>query len=146
MTTCLKPLDKFRSDVSVACWGDNGFGQLGDGTFTDSNIPVTVSGLTNATRVSTGFTHTCATRSDYTVACWGENGSGQRGDGTNTDSTTPVTVTGLTDAVDIAAGTSHVCAIRGDSTVACWGYNTGAHGNGTYTDTNIPAGPVVRKR
>ena len=60
-------------DGSVACWGNNASGQLGDGTTTNATAPVTVTGLTNVTSVTAGGSHTCATRSNNTVACWGNN-------------------------------------------------------------------------
>ena len=48
---------------AVKCWGDNFSGQLGNGTFTTSNVPVTVSGITSgATTISAGSVHSCADR------------------------------------------------------------------------------------
>ena len=77
-----------HSDGTVTCWGYNGAGQLGDGTNTNSEGPVAVSGLTNATSITAGADHTCATRTDNTASCWGNNGNGELGDGTTTDSNT----------------------------------------------------------
>jgi len=48
------------STGQVACWGYNGFGQLGDGSTTDKWAPVTISGITNAKQISAGKAHTCA--------------------------------------------------------------------------------------
>src|SRR2546423_1631315 len=86
------------NDGTVRCWGDNGFGQLGDGTTIDRLIPVAVSGLTNAVAIAAGSCHTCALRAAGTARCWGSNGSGQLGDGTTGDRHTPVAVSGLTNA------------------------------------------------
>src|SRR5205809_4781134 len=127
-------------DGTVQCWGRNNFGQLGngDGNLADSSVPVAVRGLTTATRVVTGDSHTCALLGDGTVQCWGVGDSGQRGDGTfNNISTVPVAVVGLggaghlTNAVAIAARGYHSCALLGDGTVWCWGRNQdGQLGNG----------------
>ena len=77
---------------SVQCWGYNLYGQLGNGTNTSSNVPVSVSNLTNVTAIDLGAQHTCALLADKTVKCWGHNGSGQLGNGTYTNSNVPVAV------------------------------------------------------
>ncbi|MEQ1788445.1 MAG: fibronectin type III domain-containing protein [Acidimicrobiales bacterium] len=128
---------------TVGCWGDNGSGQLGEGTTTDSPTLVTVTGISTATAIAAGFMHTCAVLAAGTVECWGLNDDGQLGNGTTTDSTTPVTVSGITTATAISAagtyGTSHACAVLADGTVQCWGDNVyGQLGNGTNTGSATP--------
>src|SRR5437016_6670776 len=91
-------------DGTVQCWGRNNFGQLGngDGNLADSSVPVAVRGLTTATRVVTGDSHTCALLVVGTVQCWGVAGAGQLGDATSVDrSTVPVAVVGLGVAVPV---------------------------------------------
>src|SRR5262245_1882632 len=64
-------------DGTVRCWGDNGRGQLGDGTMTGRPTPVTVVGFAGAVAVSVGSDFSCALLADGTVRCWGGNTHGQ---------------------------------------------------------------------
>jgi alpha-tubulin suppressor-like RCC1 family protein len=79
------------SDSTSMAWGDNANGALGNGTNTDSNIPVHVSFLTNVTAVAGGQYHCLAINND-TVWAWGYNSIGQLGNGTNSSSNVPVQV------------------------------------------------------
>ena len=118
-------------DGTAYCWGYNGYGQLGDGTTTNANTPVSVSGGHSFRGISTAFYHTCAIDDTGDAYCWGDNGSGQLGDGTTTGQTTPTAVsTSLTfDAVDVGGWTS--CALDGTDAY-CWGRNDfGQVGDGT---------------
>ncbi|MBI2061354.1 MAG: hypothetical protein HYT87_16570 [Nitrospirae bacterium] len=65
------------SDGTVACWGWNGFGQLGNGARAEREGVVTVSGLGGVIAVSTGVAHTCARLENAMVYCWGLNTLGQ---------------------------------------------------------------------
>jgi hypothetical protein len=86
------------SNGEVQCWGDNAYGQLGDGTTQDRSTPVAVlqspneSPLTGVVDLTLGVYHSCAQRSDGEVRCWGYNGEGQLGDGTTQQQLTPVAV------------------------------------------------------
>ncbi|MEA3202037.1 MAG: hypothetical protein QOE90_3465, partial [Thermoplasmata archaeon] len=82
-------------DGSATCWGDNLFGNLGDGTTTRRLTPVPVAGLAGATSLSSSIYTSCATLRDGSARCWGSNDAGQIGDGTTTTRATPVPVLGL---------------------------------------------------
>jgi alpha-tubulin suppressor-like RCC1 family protein len=107
-------------DGAVVCWGDNRYGQLGNGTTLGSAAPVAVSGLRGAVALAAGDWHTCAVLRGGAVRCWGENRYGQLGNGTLKDSRVPVPVP-IGPAREIAAGGTHSCAILVDGTVYCWG-------------------------
>jgi alpha-tubulin suppressor-like RCC1 family protein len=124
---------------TVRCWGDNDFGQLGDGTQTSREVAAPVLGLELVKLIAAGAEHTCAAIADGTVRCWGRNDRGQLGDGTTEDSTTPVVVTDLGFVKALSPGDGHTCAILGDGTMRCWGANDrGQLGDGTFEDRLEP--------
>jgi alpha-tubulin suppressor-like RCC1 family protein len=136
---------------TVECWGDNAYGELGEGTstgpqrcveeFACSTAPVAVPGLSGVTALAAGAEHTCALLSAGTVVCWGDNTFGELGDGSILGpeqcrggdptgeigagycSTTPVAVSGLSGVVALAAAGWETCALLSGGTVVCWGYD-----------------------
>ena len=131
---------------TVKCWGDDGTGQLGDGTNfgSKSPVPISASGITTATVIAAGEFHTCAILSNNTVRCWGHNGFGQLGDGTKADRKTPVAVVGLPDPaaapgnvpVALTAGYGHTCVLLKDTTARCWGGNASGELGHETSDTD----------
>ena len=104
-------------------WGRNQYGQLGNGTTTDTNLPAPVSSLSHLIAVSAGVWSSFAVDSSGTAWGWGSNSLGHLGNGTNTDSYIPVQVNYLADVVKISTGEWHTLAILSDSTVWAWGNN-----------------------
>jgi alpha-tubulin suppressor-like RCC1 family protein len=128
-----------RRDASLACWGANTWGQLGDGTRTDRATPTSIAAPGRIAALAAGTRHSCALMNDGSLACWGDNTYGQLGDGTTTARLTPVAVPGLRDVTALAVGLKHSCVLRADTSVACWGDNAnGQLGDGSTTSRPIP--------
>ncbi len=127
----------------ASAWGDNTYGQLGDGYEGwgyDSKVPVPVpvSGLSGVRSVAAGGSYGLALMEDGTVMTWGNTGAGQLGDGAITQTDVPVAVKGLSGVTAIAAGESHSLALLSNGTVMAWGYNNyGQLGNGGTTGPEI---------
>jgi len=114
-----------RKAGSVSCWGRNVYGELGDGTRTNSQQRVAVVGLADAKQVVTGRDFGCALRKGGSVVCWGNNENGQLGDGRGAKvgarSPRPVKVAKLNKVTQLVAGDWHVCALVQGGAVRCWG-------------------------
>jgi len=124
----------------VSDWGNNKYGQLGNGTKTSSDVPVLVSPLTEeVTAVASGARHNLALLSNGTVIAWGENHYGELGNGSTALSTHPVAVKGLSGVVAISAGEGFSTALLSNGTVMAWGRDAlGQLGDGTTTDKHEP--------
>jgi alpha-tubulin suppressor-like RCC1 family protein len=135
---------------AALCWGDNSEGELGNGTNSQSNLSVSVSGLSSGVAaISAGSNFTCALTTTGGVSCWGEGGSGQLGNGSAINSATPVAVLNSTGSAPLAgvlainSGFENTCAVVSSQAVLCWGANNSDQlGNGTNSTTtpqsNIP--------
>jgi alpha-tubulin suppressor-like RCC1 family protein len=114
------------ADERVLCWGDNAFGQLGDGTMERSASGVPVSGELRAQMLATSQDSTCALTTDGELACWGSGFRGQLGyqdDRDHDRSLTPVMLEGLDAVVALDGGAHYFCAVLDDGNVRCWGAN-----------------------
>jgi alpha-tubulin suppressor-like RCC1 family protein len=141
------------------CWGQNLFGQLGDGTETNRSTPVVVIGGLQFVSLTAGAHHTCGLTTDGRAYCWGASGLGALGHGAfegpdfcqNPDpfnrpfpcSTAPEPVTGDLRFTAITAGEAHTCAVTSTGTAYCWGFNgSGQLGNATTTNSASPVAVV----
>jgi alpha-tubulin suppressor-like RCC1 family protein len=138
------------ADGSVACWGKNDHGQLGNGGTGDAAAAVAVvddhgKPITGVTAIAAGAAHTCALRADKTVLCWGDDSAGQLGHG-GSASVNPVPApAALTSIAGIAAGGRHSCAALDDGSVWCWGANdAGQLGTAPSVGASMPMEVVDR--
>jgi alpha-tubulin suppressor-like RCC1 family protein len=133
------------SNGRVMAWGDNDYGQLGDGNTANSDVPVEVSGLKEVVAISAGEFFSLALLKNGTVLAWGRNDLGQLGDAGTQNSDVPVAVQQLSGATAISAGScggspeGHSLALLGNGTVKSWGYNAfGELGDGNATNSDVP--------
>ncbi|MBD8528263.1 PD40 domain-containing protein [Pseudomarimonas arenosa] len=128
----------------IKCWGQNDFGQLGDGSLETRLTAVSVQGLAaNPTAIAAGYYHTCASVSSG-MQCWGANEFGQLGVGDRNDRLRPTSVQGISSPpLQIDAGIVHTCALNSNGAVQCWGYASFGSllGDGSEQDRLVP-GPV----
>jgi uncharacterized repeat protein (TIGR03803 family) len=130
-----------KSDGTVWSWGNNAYGQLGNGTTSSVNVPTQIPTLSNVIDVSAGDYHTLVLKSDGTVWAFGHNGNGRLGDGSSVSTRlSPVKVSTITGGgLRVSAGASHSMALKDDGTVWAWGLNTsGQLGNGTLVNKSVP--------
>ena len=122
------------SDGHAYCWGDDRYGQLGDGvaTVTPRLAPVAVvagavpAGVT-FTQLTAGGSDTCGLGSDGHAYCWGNNYEGELGDGTTTARSAPTAVVaGMVPAAvtftQLTAGDRHTCGLGSNGYAYCWGH------------------------
>jgi len=126
----------------AAGWGQNNFGQLGDGTTETSFAAIPVNGISEVVSVAAGGEHSLALLSDGTVVAWGANAAGQLGDANNTNSSIPVPVSGLSNVTAIAAGGEFSLALLSNGHVMAWGQNAegqlGDTEKGENRNSNVP--------
>ena len=131
------------STGAVLAWGKNYNGNLGNGSTTDSDVPVKVNlpTGTKVTAIAAGAEHNLAVTSTGAVLAWGYNAYGQLGNGGTGASDVPVNVslpTG-TKVTAVAAGALHSLALTSTGTVLAWGYNVdGELGDGSTTNSDVP--------
>jgi alpha-tubulin suppressor-like RCC1 family protein len=121
------------SDHRGFCWGQNGVGQIGDGTKLDRYTPRAVAGGNSFNRVAAGASFTCGETVTHQAYCWGDNEFGQFGNGKTQSSTRPVLAAGGREFNQVTTGGFHACGITSSGAAYCWGYNSSGQlgdGNG----------------
>jgi alpha-tubulin suppressor-like RCC1 family protein len=106
-------------------WGYNDEGQLGDGTTTESHVPVTMTQLAgfNPIALDSGMYHCLALKPDGTVWSWGYNYYALGDEAETTSSATPIQVATISSITAISAGQEYSLARKSDGTVWGWGRN-----------------------
>lgn len=128
------------SGGAVDCWGYGYGGQLGNGTTTNSDVPVST-GITGAKTVVEDYEGNsfCALFTSGTIDCWGVGSQGDLGNGGTSNSDVPVPVESITTATSVVGGLDGFCALLSTHTIDCWGYGgSGQLGNGTNTNSDVP--------
>jgi alpha-tubulin suppressor-like RCC1 family protein len=107
------------------CWGENGDGQLGDGSGFDQPSAVAVSTGESMAWISAGDRHSCGVSNAGYAYCWGANDQGQLGTGAaGAGTNAPVQVTDSILFNTVHAGVDHTCGWAQDSVAYCWGDNS----------------------
>lgn len=140
------------TDGKIACWGDNGAGQIGNGTSSSVQLlPAAVVTSDPFELVDAGQAHTCAValapNAETQVYCWGASIWGQAGL-VQTALTAPSRVATGNDVTALRVGSEHSCVVQNNGDVACWGNRRdgrlGRGGNLLTTDSAVPLpGSVV---
>ena len=129
-----------RTDGKVFTWGDNTYGQLGNGTVKTSDEPVEVTFPegTIITQIAAGENHNVALDSNGNVWTWGRNNNYQIGN-TRANQYTPYKVSNLPKVIKISAGNNNTMVITENNELYAWGLNAyGDLGLGTYTNKVLP--------
>ena len=113
-----------ESDGSLWAMGNNGAGQLGDGTTTDRHVPTLIV-RSNVVAIAAGGYHSLFLTADGNLWAMGGNANGELGDGTTTDQHSPEQITFTGGVTAIAAGGEHSLFLKGN---AVWGMGWNADG------------------
>ena len=131
----------------VKCWGQNEYGQLGNGEFGKDkykNGPVPVSGLNGVREIVLGYSYSCALTTTGKVKCWGRNYYGQLGSGNDKDQPYPAESNYLSGVRALGAGTHHSCVVTKTGNVMCLGAGeSGQFGDGTFTEWRVKSEKVL---
>lgn len=123
-----------RSNNTLWVWGDNEYGQLGNGMITENKyVPIQESDDQNWSSVSGGGNHTVAIKNNNELWTWGYNYWGQHASGNRLHvTTTPIQVDSISSWLSLTTGFEYTAAIRDDYTLWTWGSNNyGQLGDGT---------------
>lgn len=125
----------------LSCWGNSGYGQLGDGKDSYSEFMHIVQAESTWKDISLGAYYACGIKSNNKLYCWGYDNNGETG--RNEKWTTyayPIEVSGGGDWVAVStSGRWHTCGLKSDGSAWCWGYNSSAQlGDNSTTERLVP--------
>lgn len=124
-----------KTDGSLWGWGQNGSGQLGNGTKTDQLTPIKIMDAVSSVSYDNGTTMIITT--DRSLWACGNNTNYKIGDGTSTNRTTPIKI--MDNVRSVAVCGSHTFAIKADNSLWAWGWNSsGELGDGTTINRKEP--------
>ncbi len=128
-----------KTDGTIWAWGENGLGQLGDGTTTNHSQPTQVGSDGDWQTIVAGQSHSLAVKANGTLWAWGANSTGQVGNGSTTNQSVPVQIGMGSDWRSAAAGLQHSIAVKTDGTLWAWGFIPGGLlGDGTTIQRTSP--------
>lgn len=138
--------ERFACGLTAAgrayCWGDNLFGQVGDGSEDWRTAPVPVRSDTRFASLAVGHEHVCGLTAEGRALCWGSNYHGELGDGGEEDHAAPAPVRTELRFASLVAGEDHTCGLTAEGRAFCWGSDGGGQLGSTEIDTAHVPTPV----
>ena len=113
-----------KTDGTLWAWGQNNYGQLGQGDAVSRSSPVQVGALTTWSKIIGGYYFSVAVKTDGTLWSWGQNDKGQLGHSDTTLRSSPARIGLGTTWLNVAVGYKHVIATKTDGTLWVWGVNS----------------------
>jgi len=118
------PSGSFSYAPKLYSWGNNSWGEIGDGTIINRSSPVQIGALANWGVISSNESNTLAVKTDGTLWAWGRNANGELGQNNLIARSSPVQVGALTTWSTVASGAAYSLAIKTDGTLWSWGDNS----------------------
>lgn len=129
-----------KTDGTLWAWGDNNYGQVGNGTASNLQLlPIQIGFDTNWAGVSAGGTSSYAIKNNGTLWSWGHNNYGQLGDGTLINKNIPTQIGSASTWSSVIGGLAHTIALKTNGSIWTWGLNLyGQLGDSSTVDKSTP--------